>query len=156
MSPAQTLGTSPHAAFSTSPNQGSAMPGMRARSVSGNINTIARQLTAFLPPDYPINEENERSESPSRRQGKVRLLLVENINLDAADFLKKAGYEVSRHLKGEGCSWRQKVDHVVKAWSEEELLRGLNKYDAIGIRSKTKITAKVIDANPQVRPINIH
>lgn len=57
---------------------------------------IARQLTAFLPADYPLREEeSERPNTPSKRQGKTRMLLLENINLDAAEFLKKSGYEVS-------------------------------------------------------------
>ncbi|KAI9633585.1 uncharacterized protein MKK02DRAFT_38243 [Dioszegia hungarica] len=137
-SPLQTLGTSPHHAYSTSPKQGSPFS-QRARSASGAMPAIARQLTAFLPADYPLREEeSERPNTPSKRQGKTRMLLLENINLDAAEFLKKSGYE---------------VDHVVKAWSEEELIKGLTKYDAVGIRSKTKITARVIDANPQLRAI---
>lgn len=94
------LGASPAAAYSTSPPQANFLGSSRQRSSSGNIHTIARQLTAFLPPDYPIREENEGSQTPSHRQGKVRLLLVENINLDAAEFLKKAGYEVSYTLCG--------------------------------------------------------
>lgn len=42
------------------------------------------------------------------------------------------------------------VDHYTKAFSEQELLDKLPQYHAVGIRSKTKITAKVIDACPQL------
>ncbi|RSH85204.1 D-3-phosphoglycerate dehydrogenase 2 [Saitozyma podzolica] len=139
LSPVATTGTSPlasYASYGTSP-QG---PGShnRQRSTSSAAFGIARQLTAFLPADYPLDEEPEH-EGPNggsaKKQGKVKVLLLENINLDAANFLKNAGYE---------------VDHVSKAYSEEELLQKLPNYQAIGIRSKTKITKKVIDANPQL------
>jgi D-3-phosphoglycerate dehydrogenase len=58
---------------------------------------IARQLTAFLPPDFPLQEEpSEGDVTPGkRRKGKMRILLLENINVDAADFLKASGFEVS-------------------------------------------------------------
>lgn len=42
------------------------------------------------------------------------------------------------------------VDQVTRAYSEEELLAKLPAYHAVGIRSKTKMTAKVIDACPNV------
>ena len=45
------------------------------------------------------------------------------------------------------------VDHYTKAFTEAELLEKLPNYHAIGIRSKTKMTAKVIDACPQVGQI---
>ncbi|RXK40659.1 phosphoglycerate dehydrogenase [Tremella mesenterica] len=102
----------------------------RGRGNSLGHYSIARQLTAFLPPAYPLAEEPQAHEG-GKRQGKITILLLENINLEAADFLKKAGYE---------------VDHLTKALSEEELITKLPQYDAIGIRSKTRITAKVIDA----------
>lgn len=50
----------------------------------------------------------------------------------------------------------QQVEHKPSAWTEDDLLKKLQPYDAIGIRSKTKITAKVIDANPQVRRVPLH
>jgi len=78
------------AAFSTSPGSHS-----RPRSLTANINQMARQLTAFLPSNYSLAEEDEGVATP-KRQGKQRILLLENINLDAADFLKKSGFEVRR------------------------------------------------------------
>lgn len=44
------------------------------------------------------------------------------------------------------------VDHFTKAFSEAELLEKLPGYSAIGIRSKTKMTAKVIKAASKVSP----
>lgn len=81
-------GTSPRTSsfsFSTSPSTS------YLRNASGAFQGIARQLTAFLPPDYPTQEGHEK------RQGKTKVLLLENINLDAADYLKSQGYEVSIH-----------------------------------------------------------
>ncbi|KAK8850440.1 phosphoglycerate dehydrogenase [Kwoniella newhampshirensis] len=124
-------GTSPRgysASFSTSPSASH----LRGNSLGSAFHGIARQLTAFLPPNYTLSEEPEDQE---KRQGTTKILLLENINLDAAEFLKKQGYE---------------VDHVTKAYSEEELIAKLPNYQAIGIRSKTKITQRVIDANPQL------
>jgi hypothetical protein len=102
LSPVATTGTSPlasYASYGTSP-QG---PGShnRQRSTSSAAFGIARQLTAFLPADYPLDEEPEH-EGPNggsaKKQGKVKVLLLENINLDAANFLKNAGYEVGREV----------------------------------------------------------
>lgn len=79
-------GTSPRTSsfsFSTSPSTS------YLRNASGVFQGIARQLTAFLPPDYPTEEDHEK------RQGKTKVLLLENVNLDAAEYLKSQGYEVS-------------------------------------------------------------
>ncbi|KAK1923061.1 putative d-3-phosphoglycerate dehydrogenase 2 [Papiliotrema laurentii] len=130
-SPSATLSTSPRATFTDRGSFGTS-PGShsRTRSASGVVNSIARTLTAFLPPDYPLAEEPEGAATP-KRQGKQKILLLENINLDAANYLKQAGFE---------------VDHFTKAFSEEELIAKLPAYNAIGIRSKTKMTKKVIEA----------
>ena len=45
------------------------------------------------------------------------------------------------------------MDHFTKAFSESELIEKLPTYHAVGIRSKTKITAKVIEAAPQLLSI---
>jgi len=63
--------------------------------------SFARQLTAFLPNTYPIGEQDEDAEAKAKRHGKLRILLLENINVDASDFLKKQGYEVSYILLSE-------------------------------------------------------
>ena len=81
------LSTSPRNTFSVSPGSHG-----RQRSTSSFGHNIARQLTAFFPADYPLNEENGAGQ---RRQGKQRILLLENINQDAAEYLKKSGFDVS-------------------------------------------------------------
>jgi D-3-phosphoglycerate dehydrogenase len=49
-----------------------------------------------LPNTYPIGEQDEDAEAKAKRHGKLKILLLENINVDASDFLKKQGYEVGR------------------------------------------------------------
>ncbi|KAF8213110.1 hypothetical protein K438DRAFT_1661108 [Mycena galopus ATCC 62051] len=61
----------------------------------------------------------------------LRLLLLENISQDAVAAFRAQGFH---------------VDHHTKAMSEDELIAALPEYHAIGIRSKTKITARVIHA----------
>lgn len=60
-----------------------------------------------------------------------RLLLLENISQNALETFKAQGYQ---------------VDWYPKAWSEDELVEKIGSYHAIGIRSKTKITARVLKA----------
>ncbi|KAF7310857.1 D-3-phosphoglycerate dehydrogenase [Mycena chlorophos] len=61
----------------------------------------------------------------------LRLLLLENISQEAVATFRAQGFH---------------VDHHAKAMSETELIEILPSYHAIGIRSKTKITARVIKA----------
>ncbi|KAJ6621679.1 hypothetical protein B0H10DRAFT_2163027 [Mycena sp. CBHHK59/15] len=61
----------------------------------------------------------------------LRLLLLENISQDAVAAFRAQGFH---------------VDHHTKAMSEDELLATLPAYHAVGIRSKTKITARVVKA----------
>lgn len=105
---------SPQAALSTSPRNTFATPNsfagslgtspgahLRHRSASGNVHSIARALTAFLPPDYPLAEEPE-GVATNKRQGKQKILFLENINLDAANFLKQSGFEVRSSFVDQG------------------------------------------------------
>ncbi|KZV77505.1 hypothetical protein PENSPDRAFT_567776 [Peniophora sp. CONT] len=61
----------------------------------------------------------------------LRLLILENISQDAVDAFRQQGFT---------------VDHSTKAMSEDELVEKIGEYHAIGIRSKTKITERVIKA----------
>ena len=65
----------------------------------------------------------------------LRILLLENISLDAVEIFEANGW---------------KVDHHKKAMKEDDLVRQIGKYHAIGIRSKTKITERVIKAASKV------
>ena len=65
----------------------------------------------------------------------LRILLVENISQDAVKAFEANG-------------WR--VDHHTKALNEDDLVQRIGQYHAIGIRSKTKITERVIKAASKV------
>ena len=66
----------------------------------------------------------------------LRLLLLENISQEAVKAFQVQGFT---------------VDHSAKAMSEDELVAKIGQYHAIGIRSKTKITERVIKAATKVR-----
>lgn len=65
----------------------------------------------------------------------IKLLLVENISAEAVQAFRKSGFQ---------------VDHFTKSWSEDELVAKIGQYHAIGIRSKTRITERVLQAATKV------
>ena len=65
----------------------------------------------------------------------LRLLILENISQEAVRYFRSQGFH---------------VDHYTTALSESELLEKIPQYHAIGIRSKTRITEKVIKAATKV------
>ena len=65
----------------------------------------------------------------------LKLLLLENISIGAVKALQDQGWH---------------VDHSTKAMSEDELVEKISQYHAIGIRSKTKITERVLKAASKV------
>ena len=105
-------------------------------------------LSLSVSPTQSTLRERIRSESITHaiRQPKVlrpvdkeeiKLLLLENISMEAVNAFKEQGFQ---------------VDHYTKSWSEDELVEKIGNYHAIGIRSKTKITARVLQAAPKVDP----
>jgi D-3-phosphoglycerate dehydrogenase / 2-oxoglutarate reductase len=67
--------------------------------------------------------------------GKVRALLLENIHPDAQTRLSAEGYF---------------VESVGRALDEDELIERLDGVHLLGIRSKTQVPARVLDAAPQL------
>ncbi|KZT72818.1 hypothetical protein DAEQUDRAFT_754869 [Daedalea quercina L-15889] len=65
----------------------------------------------------------------------LKLLLLENISQEAVKAFQAHGFH---------------VDHHTKAMSEDELVSKIGQYHAVGIRSKTKITERVIKAAPKL------
>lgn len=65
----------------------------------------------------------------------LKLLILENISQEAVAAFVQQGFH---------------VDHHTKAMSEDELVAIIGNYHAIGIRSKTKITERVITAASKV------
>jgi D-3-phosphoglycerate dehydrogenase / 2-oxoglutarate reductase len=65
----------------------------------------------------------------------VRALLLENLHPLASSILSEAGIEVETRPG---------------ALSEDELVGCLDRYDLLGIRSKTEVTSRVLDAHPHL------
>ena len=125
------------------------------KDMSSNPIAIASSFTrvavSISPPASLTGHGHVRRESlpssASVRQPKVlhpienedlRILLLENISRDAVKTFEANG-------------WR--VDHHTKAMNEDDLLQRIGQYHAIGIRSKTKITERVIKAASKVYEI---
>lgn len=70
---------------------------------------------------------------------KIKILLLENIHEDAVEAFKAAGYP--------------NVKLLPKALPEEELIKEIQHTHLIGIRSKTKITQKVLSAADKLQAI---
>lgn len=72
---------------------------------------------------HPLENEN------------LRLLILENISQEAVRAFESQGFQ---------------VDHHTRSFSEKELIEKIGSYHAIGIRSKTKITQRVLSAASKV------
>lgn len=103
----------------------SASPQQSSISLHDHILSVRRHSINDLPPRFLQPVEN----------GGVRLLMLENISQEAVFAFRALGFH---------------VDHYPSAMSEEELIQTIGSYHAIGIRSKTKITSRIIQAAPKV------
>ena len=65
----------------------------------------------------------------------IKMLILENISQEAVKAFRAKGFH---------------VDHYTRAMPEDELVEKIGSYHAIGIRSKTKVTARVIKAASKV------
>lgn len=82
--------------------------------------------------------ENKLPMSISYPKSKIKALLLENIETSAKEIMEKEGYQVES-LKG--------------ALSEDELLKIIGNFSILGIRSKTKITAKVLEQAKKLKAV---
>lgn len=109
-----------------------AIPSKSPRAVAASVSPSSSQT---------LHDRLRKREScPAIRKPKVlhpvdnedlKLLILENISQDAVRAFQAQGFH---------------VDHYTKAFSEDELIDKISQYHAIGIRSKTKITERVIKA----------
>ena len=86
------------------------------------MNTIPKRLNAY-------NEHQQKKALKPFSTGDIKILLLENVNETAIEIFKNQGYQ---------------VDFCKAALSEEELINKIRDAHAIGIRSKTKLTANVL------------
>lgn len=70
---------------------------------------------------------------------KIKILLLENISDAASDIFRKAGYHEIKRLPG--------------ALSEQDLIREIKDVHLLGIRSKTKVSAKVLEHAAKLQAI---
>ncbi|KAI0082284.1 hypothetical protein K474DRAFT_1586269 [Panus rudis PR-1116 ss-1] len=100
----------------------------------------AAVVASVSPTTSTLHERFRKNSLANVRQPKVlhpvdnddlKLLLLENISQEAVKAFRTQGFH---------------VDHYTKAMSEDELVEKIGSYHAIGIRSKTKITERVIKA----------
>ncbi|KAI0375094.1 hypothetical protein BV20DRAFT_1032390 [Pilatotrama ljubarskyi] len=103
-------------------------------------NVVAASASPTTSPIHDRMLFRKESTTFSIRQPKVlhpvenedlRLLILENISQEAVKAFRAQGFH---------------VDHYTKAMSEDELVQKIGSYHAIGIRSKTKITERVLKA----------
>ena len=80
--------------------------------------------------------EPTKTSSPKE---KIRILFLENISDTAVKNFSKHGYV--------------QVEKITKALSEEDLAREIKNVHILGIRSKTHITPKVLDAAKKLQAI---
>src|ERR1700730_12068358 len=72
------------------------------------------------------------------QKGEIRLLILENISQEAVEAFEAEGF---------------RVDYYKGSLGEDELVEKIGQYHGIGIRSKTKITERVIKAASKVNVI---
>ncbi|KAL0951283.1 hypothetical protein HGRIS_007994 [Hohenbuehelia grisea] len=99
-----------------------------AASTSPSTSLIHDRFRAARPESVDANQP--RALHPIGHND-IRLLILENISQEAVKAFQAQGFV---------------VDHHTKAMTEDELIAVIGQYDAIGIRSKTKITARVLKA----------
>jgi predicted Fe-Mo cluster-binding NifX family protein len=98
-------------------------------SISEHMRSLRRKESTIKDPIrqpkvlHPVENEN------------LRLLVLENISQEAVRVFQSQGFH---------------VDHHTRSFSEEELIEKIGSYHAIGIRSKTKITQRVLSAASKV------
>ncbi len=78
-------------------------------------------------------------EKTSYPKEKIRILFLENISDQAVKNFQKQGYN--------------QVEKITKALTEEELIKEVSNVHILGIRSKTQITAKVLEAAKKLQAI---
>ena len=92
-------------------------------SVSSKADHIAPSLDEIL---Y-VNKMNKKFSYPKSR---INVLLLENVHPIGIELMKQEGYN---------------VEVISSALSEEELAEKIKKVSVLGIRSKTQVTAKVLE-----------
>jgi len=105
-----------------------AIPSSLGASTSPTLSTLHDRFKDGFPNGISIRQPKVLR--PVEKD-ELRLLLLENISMDAVNAFRTQGFQ---------------VDHFTKSWGEDELVEKIGSYHAIGIRSKTRITERVLKA----------
>jgi D-3-phosphoglycerate dehydrogenase / 2-oxoglutarate reductase len=89
------------------------------------------------PPDYIC--KMAPTDTTSYPKEKIRILFLENISDQAVKNFQRHGYT--------------QVEKITKALTEDELVREIKDVHILGIRSKTQITPKILDAAKKLQAI---
>ncbi|KAG0708799.1 hypothetical protein DFH29DRAFT_978994 [Suillus ampliporus] len=108
-----------------------AIPSRSPRTVAASISPSSQTLHDRLRKQDSLAAIRQPKVLHPVENDDLKLLLLENISQDAVRAFQAQGFH---------------VDHFKKALSEDELVDKISQYHAIGIRSKTKITERVIKA----------
>lgn len=115
-----------------------------SRNILVSNNALSRTVSSsYIPsastgsslPSSLLTPVAQRTRAPNLKQLKpfatedIKILLLENINQTGQDILTKQGYQ---------------VECIKSALPEDELIKKIRDVHAIGIRSKTKLTARVL------------
>lgn len=95
------------------------------RPAAHHLSAVAREGRASRPSD------------PTLRRGR-RALLLENVHPYAVTVLEEAGWE---------------VDHRAEAMTEDELVTAVTDADVLGVRSRTRVTARVMHAGHRLAAV---
>ena len=111
------------------------IPGAGSRQVAVSVSPVYSPRLSTRADSLPQNIRQPKVLHPVENED-LKLLLLENISQDAVAALQAQGFH---------------VDHHTRAMSEDELVEKISAYHAIGIRSKTKITRRILGAASKAR-----
>jgi D-3-phosphoglycerate dehydrogenase / 2-oxoglutarate reductase len=121
--------------YSTSPPDSMAFSGRQRRLTRTGTTEIAKQLKPFATADIKI------CMLTIIFQMMLILVLLENVAQTGVDILKNQGYQVSDWYLSKV---NEQIEFHKTSLSEEQLIEKIRDVQAIGIRSKTKLTENVL------------
>ncbi|ODV70114.1 D-3-phosphoglycerate dehydrogenase 1 [Hyphopichia burtonii NRRL Y-1933] len=103
----------------------------KAMNISGSPNAVSTSPTqSYLSQYFPGGNQQKTSKALKPfSTGDIKILLLENVNLTAINIFKNQGYQ---------------VEFYKSSLPEDELIEKIKDVHAIGIRSKTKLTEKIL------------
>lgn len=103
----------------------------KAMNISNSPNAVSTSPTqSYLSQYFPNSQQQKASKALKPfSTGDMKILLLENINTTAINIFKNQGYQ---------------VEFYKSSLPEDELIEKIQDVHAIGIRSKTKLTEKVL------------